>query len=73
MSMMIFEVYDALKSAGVSEEKSSAAAKAISGELVTKEHLDARLKATEADIIKWVAALLVAQAGVIVALIKVFA
>lgn len=74
MSTMIFEVYDALKSVGVPDEKASAAARAIIGDPVTKDYLDMRLKAQEesikSDLIKWMAAMLIAQAGAITALVK---
>lgn len=49
MSTMIFEVYDALKSVGVTDEKATAAAKAISGELVTKEYLDSKIGELRAE------------------------
>ena len=56
MSTMIKEVYDALKEAGASEEKASAAAVAVSayqlnwGNLVTKEDIARLEKATKEDI-----------------------
>ncbi len=39
-------------------------------ELVTKDHLDARLAELKAETIKWVAGMLVAQAALIAALVK---
>lgn len=66
-----------LKAAGVPEAQAKAEAEALQEALgtagfdvVTKDYLDARLEAAKADIIKWVAALLIAQAGVITALVK---
>ena len=38
--------------------------------LVTREYLDFRLAELRADIVKWVAGLLIAQGGIIIALIK---
>lgn len=38
--------------------------------LVTKVDLDIALECTKADLVKWVAGLMVVQAGVIIALIK---
>jgi hypothetical protein len=50
---------------------------ATSAELVTRDYLDARLEtvkasieAAKADIVKWVAGLLIAQAALIAALVK---
>jgi hypothetical protein len=39
-------------------------------ELVTKSYLDARLKAAKGDIIKWVAGLLLGQAALVAALVR---
>ncbi len=38
--------------------------------LVTREYLDFRLADLRADIVKWVAGLLIAQGGIIIALVK---
>jgi len=43
---------------------------ATSEELVTRDYLDARLETAKADIIKWFAGLLIAQAAVIATLVK---
>jgi hypothetical protein len=43
---------------------------ATSEELVTRDYLDARLSATQADLVKWMAGLLIAQAALIAALVK---
>ncbi|WP_207458770.1 hypothetical protein [Azospirillum sp. SYSU D00513] len=62
MSILIAEVYEALKEAGASEEKSKAAAKAIA------EH-EGRFSKTEADllVLKWmVGAILAGVAGIFV-------
>lgn len=63
-----------LASAGFPPEQAEAIAEAFrdaTGEdLVTRDHLDARLEATKNDIIKWVAGLLLAQAVLISTLVK---
>lgn len=43
---------------------------ATSEELVTRDYLDARLEAAKGDLIKWMAGLLIAQAAVVAALVK---
>jgi hypothetical protein len=43
---------------------------ATSEDLVTRDYLDARLEAAKGDIIKWVAGLLLAQAALVAALVK---
>ncbi len=43
---------------------------ATSEELVTRDFLDARLESVKSDIVKWVAGLLIAQAALIAALVK---
>jgi hypothetical protein len=43
---------------------------ATSEELVTRHYLDARLEAAKGDLIKWMAWLLIAQAAVVAALVK---
>jgi|WetSurMetagenome_2_1015567.scaffolds.fasta_scaffold08649_6 hypothetical protein len=67
-----------LKSAGFTDQQAEVQAEAladiINKELVTRDYLDIRLKEMEsrlkADIVKWVAGMLVAQAGIIAALVK---
>ena len=68
MSLIVSEVYDALIEAGTSEAKAKAAAGAIplAEHLATKEDL-AEVKS---DLIKWMVGALIAQGGVIVALLK---
>jgi len=69
MSMMMTELYDALRSAGVPEEKTRAAAQAMSEEsLATKTDI-ARLE-RELVVAKWMSGAVLA--GVISLLIKSF-
>jgi hypothetical protein len=65
MSTIIVEVYDALKEAGASEEKSKAAAKAIAD-------YDSRFSKIEADllVLKWMTGAIVA--GVVALISKTF-
>lgn len=42
----------------------------MADELVTKAHLDVRMAELKTELIKWVAGLLMAQAAIIVALVK---
>ena len=39
-------------------------------ELVTKDYLKAEIEAAKSDLIKWIAGLLLAQAGLVTALVK---
>ncbi|MBI3585198.1 MAG: DUF1640 domain-containing protein [Nitrospinae bacterium] len=79
------KVYERLKGADLSEKAAKEIAEVfretIEERLVTRQHLDLRLKELEAnlrremaeiknDTIKWVAAMLVAQAALISALVK---
>ena len=68
-----------LQAAGVPPEQAKAEAEAIrdalrSSDLVTTEHFDYRLKAeteaAKADMIKWIAGLLLAQAALVATLVK---
>lgn len=63
-----------LKDAGIPDSQAEAFAAAFrdatSEELVTRDYLDARLEATKSDIIKWLAGLMIAQAALIAALVK---
>jgi flagellar motility protein MotE (MotC chaperone) len=81
MSTMLKEVYDALKEAGASEEKASAAAVAVSayqlnrGNLATKEDiavLDKRLAVVEAGLNRVERLLWAIVVGVIVTAIRVW-
>lgn len=86
MSTMLKEVYDALKEAGASEERASAAAIAVAAHSLDREHLatlatkadleqlrlatKADLAELKADIIKWMAGLVI---GSMVAMTGIFA
>ncbi|MFB1485986.1 MULTISPECIES: DUF1640 domain-containing protein [unclassified Thiocapsa] len=63
-----------LEAAGFSAAQAEAVAdafrEATSEELVSRDFLDARLVAAKADLIKWLAGLLLAQAALIAALVK---
>ncbi|WP_295580703.1 DUF1640 domain-containing protein [uncultured Lamprocystis sp.] len=63
-----------LEAAGLPTPQAEAIAdafrEATSEELVTRDYLDARLAATQADLVKWMAGLLIAQAALIAALTK---
>ena len=63
-----------LEAAGVVAEHAEAIAEAFSEatgtELVTKDYLRAEMEAAKSDMIKWMAGLLLAQAGLIAALVK---
>ena len=67
-------VFERLKSADLSETAAKEIAEVLKDvtetNLVTKLDLDLALERTKSDMIRWVAGLMVAQAGVIVALIK---
>ncbi len=63
-----------LESAGISQIQAEALAEAFSEatsqELVTRDYLDAKLESNKNDVLKFVAAALIAQAGLIAALVK---
>ena len=63
-----------LEAAGVETEHAEAMAEAFSDatgtELVTKDYLKAEIEAAKNDLIKWMAGLLLAQAGLVTALVK---
>lgn len=63
-----------LERGGVPQAQAEALAEAFreatSEELVTKDHLSAKLSEAKNDIIKWVAGMMIAQAGLIAALVK---
>ena len=42
----------------------------VNEQIVSRQYLDLRLSETKADIIKWVAAMLVAQAAIVATLVK---
>ena len=69
-----------LKEAGFEEKQAEAVADAFSdaqseGQPITREYFDIRLKAEidagKADMIKWIVGLLLAQAGLVAALVKI--
>ena len=63
-----------LEKAGLPPAQAEAIAEAFRDatgeELVTKDYLDARLEASKNDLIKWVAGMLIAQAALIAALVR---
>jgi hypothetical protein len=64
-----------LKDSGVPESQAEAIAEAFrdasgEAELVSKDYLDMRLADMKADLIKWMAGLLLAQAALVAALVK---
>lgn len=72
MSVMVFELYDALKDAGASEEKAQAAAKAIADYHTRFDQIDSKRAILEAKItiLQWV--MWLALAGVISLVVKAF-
>ena len=70
MSSITIELYDALKSAGVSEEQARKAAEAVSGSKESPTKSD--LVALEVRLIKWMIGILGAQSVIILTLIKEF-
>ena len=68
MSSITIELYDALKSAGVSEEQARKAAEAVSGskEVSTKSDL----VSLEVRLVKWMVAMLGAQTVITITLIS---
>jgi hypothetical protein len=68
MSIMLKEVYDALKEAGASEEKASAAAVAVSAYQLDRTNLATKedIRRLERDILKWVVGLALAQLALLV-------
>lgn len=71
MSMMNSELYDALLDAGANTEKARAAASSVGdiNQLITKADLKMALAEQKADILKWMVGAMIAQAGLVVALI----
>lgn len=63
-----------LEASGIAQQQAEAIAEAFSEatsqELVTRDYLDSRLEATKYDILKWMAGALIAQAGLVAALVK---
>lgn len=63
-----------LGAAGVPPQQAEAFAEAFrdatSEELVTRDYLDARLESLKADLLKWIAGMLMAQIAVVATLVK---
>ncbi len=63
-----------LISAGFTQQQAEAQteilAEMVDEQLVSRQYLDIRLSEMKADIIKWVAAMLVAQAAIVATLVK---
>lgn len=72
MSVMVFELYDALKDAGASEEKAQAAAKAIADYHSRFDQTDSKLSILEAKITILQGVMGLALAGVISLVLKAF-
>ncbi len=78
MSTITFDTLkyaERLEEAGIPRDQAKAFAEAQresmgEAELVTKDYLESRLSAQTAEIIKWVAGLLIAQAALIATLVK---
>lgn len=82
MSTVTFDTFkfvDRLEKAGLTRDQAAAIAEAFSeanadAQPVTRDYFDAKLKAeieaSKADIIKWVAGLLLGQAALVAALVK---
>jgi len=68
------KIYERLKGANLEESAAKEIAEVIKdvaeSHLVTKQYLDMRLAELKVDLIKWVAGMLVAQAAIIAALVK---
>lgn len=74
MSVMVVEVYTALKSVGVADDVAQAAAAAVvpasdRDELVTKSVLRAELSELKAELIKWNVGTLIAMTGIFSAIV----
>ena len=74
MSSVTIELYDALKSAGASEEAARKAAEAVaeSKEVATKanvERLRVKMLEMKIDLVKWMAGLMVAQSAIVLTVV----
>ncbi len=56
----------------LAEKLKAAGFDAAQDNMVTRDYLDARLSENKVDLIKWIAGMLLAQAGLIAALVKLF-
>lgn len=75
MTVIVTEIYDALKKAGVDEDLARAAAKAVIGaeekeQLVTKADLRAELAELQAELIKWNVGAMMALTAIFAAIVK---
>lgn len=69
------ELADKLKAAGFASEQAEAVVRVVveaQNSMVTRDYLDARLSENKVDLIKWIAGMLLAQAGLVAALVKLF-
>lgn len=69
------ELADKLKAAGFAPEQAEAVVRVVveaQTSRVTCDYLDARLSDNKVDLIKWIASMLLAQAGQVAALVKLF-
>lgn len=69
------ELADKLKAAGFPPEQAEAVVRVVVGaqtSMVTRDYLDVRLSENKVDLIKWIAGMLLAQAGLVAALVKLF-
>lgn len=80
MSVMVSEIYEALRKIGLDETAATAAAKAVlpadtQADLVTKAYLKAEMLELKADLIKWNVGTLIAMTAIyggLVATLKLF-
>ena len=77
MTSMVSELFEALKAAGVDDDKAKAAAQSVVGlekhdELATKQFIAQALAELKADIMKWTVAMMVALTGIFAAIVKLF-
>lgn len=75
MTVMVTEIYDALKKVGVDEDLARAAAKAVLGaeekeQLATKAELRAELAELKAELIKWNVGAMMALSAIFAAIVK---
>ena len=64
---------DKLKAAGFAPDQAEAVVRVVAEaqtNVVTRDYLDARLSDNKVDLIKWIAGMMLAQAGIIAALVK---
>ena len=67
------ELVDKLKAAGFAPEQAEAVVRVVAEaqtSTVTRDYLDARLNENKVDLIKWIAGMLMAQVGLVAALVK---